>query len=114
MAMLGEMKGRPRLTAQGGLTIELPTKDAWVVGRATPDVADVDVDLTPYGAREGYVSRRHIRIRRTLSGFTIEDLGSLNETCLNNGRIPAGQPFPLAHGDRLILGNWRGTFLVDD
>ncbi|MBA3823417.1 MAG: FHA domain-containing protein [Ktedonobacterales bacterium] len=114
MSMVGELKGRPRLVMQGGLTIELHPKEAWVVGRTAPDAQDIDVDLTSYGAEAGGVSRHHIRIRRTLSGFTVEDLGSINETCLNHERIPGGQPFALTHGDRLSLGNWRGTFLVDD
>jgi pSer/pThr/pTyr-binding forkhead associated (FHA) protein len=115
VSMVGELKGRPRLEMQGGLTIELPPKEAWVVGRAAPDAQDIDVDLTTYGASKEYgISRHHIVIRRTLSGFTVEDLGSLNETCLNQARIGVGQPFPLTHGDHLTLGNWRGTFLVDD
>lgn len=114
MSIVGEIKGRPRLLMPGGLTIVLHPKEAWVVGRVAPDAQDIDVDLTSYGAKAGGVSRHHIRIRRTFSGFTVEDLGSLNETCINNGRIAAGQPWPLVHGDRLSLGEWRGTFLVDE
>ena len=114
MSMVGELKGRPRLVMQGGLTIELHPKEAWVVGRVAPDAQDIDIDLTSYGAKVNGVSRHHVRIRRTFSGFTVEDLGSVNETFINHERIGSGQPFPLAHGDHLSLGNWRGTFLVDD
>ena len=114
MIMVGELKGRPRFVMQSGVTIALRPKDAWVVGRVAPDAQDIDVDLTPYCKKDDGVSRHHVRIQRTLSGFTVEDIGSLNETCLNQDRIAAGQPFPLAHGDRLTLGNLRVTFLVDD
>jgi pSer/pThr/pTyr-binding forkhead associated (FHA) protein len=115
VSKVGKVKGRPRLEMQDGVTIELPAKERCIVGRAAPDAQDIDVDLASYGAtKEHGVSRHHILIRRTLSGFTVEDLGSLNETFINAGRIGSGQPFPLAHGDHLSLGNWQSIFLVDD
>jgi hypothetical protein len=102
-----------RLALQGGMTIELGARTAWVLGHAGASSIAVDVDLTPYGARNAGVSRRHARITHTEEGFGIEDLGSTNETGLNSERLAPGQIYPLAHGDQVTLGTWRCTFLCE-
>ena len=49
------------------------------------------------------VSRRHARISGSSSGFTVEDLGSKNGTCLNDR--PISGESPLADGDTLLIGD---------
>jgi hypothetical protein len=54
------------------------------------------------------VSRRHAIVSRGPSGFTIEDLGSLNGTFLNRRRIERA---PLESGDEVQIGKYRLIFL---
>jgi pSer/pThr/pTyr-binding forkhead associated (FHA) protein len=101
-----------RLVMQGGLHLDLLPRDCWVVGRTTPGTPPVEIDLTPYGGKHAGVSRRHACIRRTANGFTIEDLGSHNETCLNSERLSPGQAYSLHQGDQLMFGGWRCIFHI--
>jgi hypothetical protein len=92
-------------------SLALPASDEAIVGRA--DAASnfqPDIDLTPYGALERGVSRRHVRLALRDGQVTAEDLDSINGTMLNGQRLPARQPTPLANGDRLIVG--RLTLIV--
>jgi serine/threonine protein kinase len=59
-----------------------------------------EVDLV---VEDEEVSRRHLAVRSTESGWEVEDLGSLNGTFLNG--IPLAAPRPLRQGDRLELGD---------
>jgi len=54
------------------------------------------------------VSRRHAIVARGATGFTIEDLGSLNGTFLNRHRIEKAD---LESGDELQIGKYRLIFL---
>jgi pSer/pThr/pTyr-binding forkhead associated (FHA) protein len=55
------------------------------------------------------VSRRHAEFRRGRRGYTIADVGSLNGTYLNRGRI---EDAPLANGDEVQIGKYRLVFLT--
>jgi len=55
------------------------------------------------------VSRRHSVVAHGDSGFTIEDLGSLNGTFLNRSRIERGV---LENGDEVQIGKYRLIFLA--
>jgi pSer/pThr/pTyr-binding forkhead associated (FHA) protein len=86
-------------------TFDLAGKAALVVGREdAPSNSFPDIDLTPYGAEEGGVSRLHARL--TLSGedWAIEDLESTNFTFVNRKRIAPKTPTPLSDGDEIRLG----------
>lgn len=52
---------------------------------------------------ESSLSRQHARIRATLHGFVIEDLGSTNGTFVNGQRVTGSTP--LRPGDTLQLGD---------
>ena len=67
-----------------------------------------DVDLDAYDS-DAKVSRRHARIRRHNSAYSIEDLGSTNGTYVNRGRrLLPGNAQALHDGDEVIVGK---TFL---
>ncbi|MEP7054785.1 MAG: FHA domain-containing protein [Actinomycetota bacterium] len=53
------------------------------------------------------VSRRHAEFRRTGSGFEVRDVGSLNGTYLNRGRIEGTS---LSGGDEVQIGKFRLVF----
>jgi pSer/pThr/pTyr-binding forkhead associated (FHA) protein len=74
---------------------ELAGKAKYVVGRSRK--ADVTLDL------DG-ISRLHIEIEVRDNGIFVKDLGSVNGTKLNDNRLHAGEVYPVAQGDRLMLG----------
>ena len=55
------------------------------------------------------VSRRHAEIRRSSSGFTVHDVGSLNGTYLNRERVEDGD---LVGGDELQIGKFKLVFFA--
>jgi pSer/pThr/pTyr-binding forkhead associated (FHA) protein len=54
------------------------------------------------------VSRRHAILSRTGTGFSIQDLGSLNGTYVNRRRVDSQQ---LEDGDEVQIGKYKLTFL---
>ena len=50
------------------------------------------------------LSRRHARITRTETGFTLTDLGSTNGTFINGNPLPPDTPHRLIGGDEIVLG----------
>jgi pSer/pThr/pTyr-binding forkhead associated (FHA) protein len=56
------------------------------------------------------VSRRHVEVLHTPSGYVVRDVGSLNGTYLNRERIEA--EVPLAAGDELQIGRFKLLFLT--
>ncbi len=78
------------------------TNDVTVIGR--PDsllqsYPDVEIEL------DDAVSRRHAEIRRQDGGYAVVDLDSTNGTLLNGERLDPHRPSPLAHGDRIRVGD---------
>jgi hypothetical protein len=63
-----------------------------------------DLDMTPFGAAEQGVSRRHALIRRGENTLTLMDLGSTNGTHLNGQRLTPNQPRVLRDGDEIRMG----------
>lgn len=55
------------------------------------------------------VSRRHVAVERTPSGYVVRDAGSLNGTYLNRERV---EESPIANGDELQIGKYRLLFLL--
>jgi hypothetical protein len=97
---------QPRLTVEGTTTtFDLVGKASVVVGREdAPSNSFPDIDLTPFGAEEGGVSRLHARITQSGDAWTIEDLESTNFTFVNRKRIAPKTPLPLNDGDEIRLG----------
>jgi hypothetical protein len=96
-----------RLVVQGtGAAVTLPAAPQAVVGRADA-VSNFfpDVDLTPHGALESGVGRRHVRLFVQGGAVLVEDLDSTNGTFLNGARLAPRQPATLGGGEELRLGN---------
>jgi pSer/pThr/pTyr-binding forkhead associated (FHA) protein len=85
--------------------IMLQPMDEILLGRADAH-SDLrpDLDMTPYGAAEQGVSRRHAIIRRGEDTLTLLDLGSTNGTHLNGQRMIPNQPRVLRDGDEIRMG----------
>jgi pSer/pThr/pTyr-binding forkhead associated (FHA) protein len=97
---------QPRLLVEGTtMAFDLAGKPSVVVGREDiPSNSFPDIDLTPYGAEEGGVSRLHARIAQSGDTWTIEDLESTNFTFVNHKRIAPKTPISLNDGDEIRLG----------
>ena len=73
----------------------LPIKDGDILGRE-----HVGKDLL---AAFGTVGRRHAKIIFCNGEWTIEDLGSMNGTYINGGKLEAGQKYPFKAKDIVAL-----------
>jgi hypothetical protein len=74
-----------------------------IVGRERDDFKP-DIDLTPYGALELGISRRHAMLRPTKNNLLLADVGSSNGTFHNRERIRLGEPKALKNGDIISFG----------
>lgn len=74
-----------------------------VIGRERGDFKP-DIDLTPYGALELGISRRHAMLRPTRDSLLLADVGSSNGTFHNRERIRLGEPKALENGDIISFG----------
>ncbi|MDW8172573.1 MAG: FHA domain-containing protein [Anaerolineae bacterium] len=77
-----------------------------VFGRSDNDQSSSkpDIDLSPFGALEKGVSRRHAIIEPNEDTLMIMDIGSSNGTFLNGQRLLPNQPRVLRDGDEIRLG----------
>jgi len=85
----------------------VPVRDELVIGRTveyTPP-ADDFLDLSNLNAGNLGVSRKHVMIRRTESGYEVTDLISRNGSWLNNKRLVPNRAYPLKSGSILRIGN---------
>lgn len=55
------------------------------------------------------VSRRHAEVRRTAAGYELTDVGSLNGTYVDHGRVDAAR---LTDGNEIQVGRFVLTFLL--
>ena len=76
------------------------------IGRSDPVTGiQPDIDLTTVDT-ERSVSRRHAKILRLDDGSfaMLEEVGTLNGTCVNDEKIQTGVPAPIHNGDRVRVG----------
>jgi hypothetical protein len=96
-----------------GTQIPLPASGEAIIGRADPvSQFTPDVDLTPLGALEQGVGRRHARLFIQGGRVLIEDLDSTNGTQVNGQRLAPRQPRPLDNGDTIQFGRLALQFLM--
>lgn len=86
--------------------------DSLILGRfgePSPDSAVTFFDLTPYGAEDKGVSRRHARLTRHPANQTLTlcDLNSTNGTRLNGEVAPSSVEMPVRDGDEILLGRFK-------
>jgi pSer/pThr/pTyr-binding forkhead associated (FHA) protein len=84
-------------------------KDQVLVGRSVEgdDRSWVDIDLSPQGAYQSGVSRRHAVIRRREGVLYIEDLNSTNGTRINGSQLIPEREYRLRDGDEVEFGRVR-------
>ncbi len=85
--------------------LEVPLNNQVVLGRLDVESGQVpEVDLSPYGAQEQGVSRRHAIILIEDDTIKVMDLGSANATYMNGQKLVPNQPRILRDGDELRFG----------
>ena len=110
----------PPDTTAGRVSGSLPPGTALLAVRRGPNAGArflLDHDVTTSGRHpdsdifldDVTVSRRHAEFHRESGIFTVRDVGSLNGTYLNRGRIDAAA---LAGGDEVQIGKYRLVFLT--
>jgi pSer/pThr/pTyr-binding forkhead associated (FHA) protein len=84
-------------------------KDQVLVGRSVEgdDRSWVDIDLSPQGAYQSGVSRRHAVIRRREGVLYVEDLKSTNGTRINGAQLTPEREYRLRDGDEVEFGRVR-------
>ncbi len=93
--------------------IRLQVDEAIIVGRAdSVENYTPDLDLSPFGARDAGISRRHAKIVFQDGSLHICDLGSVNGTRINGLKLPPNEPHRISNGDRLECGNLRMTVYI--
>jgi pSer/pThr/pTyr-binding forkhead associated (FHA) protein len=96
-----------------GQIISVEGGDEFTIGRVSGTQPILpDIDLTPYQAYEGGVSRLHAILHVSPEGVMISDLGSANGTRVNGMRIHAHIPHPLSNGDTLTLGKFQVEVMI--
>jgi pSer/pThr/pTyr-binding forkhead associated (FHA) protein len=92
--------------------LPLADREDYTLGRVNVGQPVIpDIDLTPYGAYEGGVSRLHATIS-VGPPITVTDLGSINGTQLNGEKINPNEPHLMSDGDILTLGRMRIKVLI--
>ena len=96
-----------------GQILPLTNRNEFTLGRVSEGQPIMpDVDLSPYQAYAGGVSRLHAAIRRDGKRIIIMDLGSANGTYVNGKRLMPNTERLLNHGDVIALGKLKFQILI--
>jgi pSer/pThr/pTyr-binding forkhead associated (FHA) protein len=97
-----------------GEVITLNGLSEYTIGRSAEDQPILpDVDLAPYHGYDYGVSRLHASIKISSPYALLTDFNSANGTQLNGQKISPNKPYPITHGDILILGKMKIQLLVN-
>jgi hypothetical protein len=97
-----------------GEVIPLEGFPEYTIGRSSEDQPILpDIDLAPFHGYEYGVSRLHASIKIDPPYAFLTDFGSANGTQLNGQKISPNKPYPITHGDILILGEMKIQLLVN-
>jgi hypothetical protein len=93
---------------EGGTIIPLEGGLEFTLGRVSGNQPILpDIDLTPYQAYEGGVSRLHATIKIDQQAVTVTDLGSANGTRVNGRKVAPHTQQSLKNEDVLTLGKFK-------
>jgi hypothetical protein len=113
----GARGGTDKLGAENVLILQLEdddmpilvqVRDEIILGRVTEQGDNTTfINLTPYGAEDLGVSRRHARLLRDHKAVYLMDLKSTNGTRLNGEPLSPSVEKRLRDGDEIMLGRLR-------
>lgn len=88
--------------------VMLQLRGELILGRVSEQAENVTyLNLTPYGADDLGVSRRHARLLRDEKAVYLTDLNSTNGTRLNGELLPSSVEKRLRDGDEIALGKLK-------
>lgn len=83
--------------------VELSKQDSWILGRSKD--CDIFIDYK-------VLSRKHLKITKSDSVFTIQDLGTANGSNLNDKTMAAKKNYPFQSDDHISIGELNIVFEV--
>ncbi len=96
-----------------GQVLPLSARNEFTLGRVSEGQPIMpDIDLSPYQAYAGGVSRLHAVIKQDGSRIILMDLGSANGTYINGKRLQPNLEQVINHGDIVALGKLKIQILV--
>lgn len=88
---------------------QLTTRKGPQPGKNFPLVAEKIIigrdPMSDISLNDPEVSRQHVQLVRTDSGYTLEDLGSTNGTFIDGEQVEAGEVHPLRNGQIISMGS---------
>ena len=92
-----------RLNLPDKIEVRIEPGNVFSIGRHSASVGTKQSDFE-FGPKTKEVSRRHVVIERTHSGYQLVDIGSTAGTYVNGNSIIPNAPQPLNRGDRVSFG----------
>ena len=91
-----------------GQVLPLSSRNEFTLGRISEGQPIMpDIDLSPYQAYAGGVSRLHAVVKKEGGRIILMDLGSANGTYINGKRLQPNVEQVLNHGDIVALGKLK-------
>jgi hypothetical protein len=96
-----------------GQVLPLSSRSEFTLGRISEGQPIMpDIDLSPYQAYAGGVSRLHAIIKRDGDRILFMDLGSANGSYINGKRLQPNAEQYINHGDIVALGKLKMQILI--
>jgi hypothetical protein len=96
-----------------GQVLPLTSRNEFTLGRISEGQPIMpDIDLSPYQAYAGGVSRLHAIIKRDGERILFMDLGSANGSYINGKRLQPNAEQYINHGDIVALGKLKMQILI--
>ena len=96
-----------------GQVLPLSSRNEFTLGRISDGQPIMpDIDLSPYQAYAGGVSRLHAIIKRDGNRILFMDLGSANGSYINGKRLQPNAEQYINHGDIVALGKLKMQILI--
>jgi len=96
-----------------GQVLPLTSRNEFTLGRISEGQPIMpDIDLSPYQAYAGGVSRLHAIIKRDDNRILFMDLGSANGSYINGKRLQPNAEQYINHGDIIALGKLKMQILI--
>jgi hypothetical protein len=92
------------ISQESGQEIATIFDKRFILGRAEEGVKELLIDLSPFGAHRQGVSRLHILIQKTETGYEISDMETINGTWLNEQEVVPNRFYPVSSGDSIRMG----------
>jgi pSer/pThr/pTyr-binding forkhead associated (FHA) protein len=92
------------MSQESGQEIARIVEEKFILGRAVEGVEESVIDLSPFGAYGLGVSRLHVMVQKTESGYEISDMESTNGTWLNEQEVLPNRFYPVSSGDCIRMG----------